>query len=322
MNYDVFNGDADGLCSLQQLRLEAPLEATLVTGVKRDNALLARVPARTGDRVTALDLALPGNATALAGLLSRGVHVHYVDHHEPGPLPEHPLLEITIDTDPSVCTSVIVDRLLDGRRRPWAIVGAFGDNLAATARRLAADVGIGNERLARWQSLGECLNYNAYGVTEEDLIYPPAQLHAVLRHYDDPDRFIDSEPHYSRLRAARSADLETALALMPTFEGPGATLRVLPDTAASRRAVGSLANTVAVHDARRAHAVAVPMPDGSLQLSLRVPPNAQTSADGFCRRFGGGGRRIAAGIDGLAPDRLGDVIEALAGCYAQPAASG
>ncbi len=59
--YDVFNGDADGLCALHQLRLARPLDAQLVTGTKRDNALLARVPAIAGDRVTALDIALPGN---------------------------------------------------------------------------------------------------------------------------------------------------------------------------------------------------------------------------------------------------------------------
>ena len=32
-DFDVFNGDADGLCALHQLRLAAPREATLVTGV-------------------------------------------------------------------------------------------------------------------------------------------------------------------------------------------------------------------------------------------------------------------------------------------------
>jgi len=33
---DVFNGDADGICALHQLRLAEPVESTLVTGVKRD----------------------------------------------------------------------------------------------------------------------------------------------------------------------------------------------------------------------------------------------------------------------------------------------
>jgi len=50
-NYDVFNGDADGIISLVQLRLSQPREAQLVTGRKRDIKLLERVPAGEGDRV-------------------------------------------------------------------------------------------------------------------------------------------------------------------------------------------------------------------------------------------------------------------------------
>ncbi|PUE05199.1 MAG: acetyltransferase, partial [Candidatus Sedimenticola endophacoides] len=48
MDYDVFNGDADGICALLQLRREEPREAVLVTGVKRDIALLERVDAGAG----------------------------------------------------------------------------------------------------------------------------------------------------------------------------------------------------------------------------------------------------------------------------------
>ncbi len=43
--FDVFNGDADGICALLQLRLANPLESILVTGVKRDIRLLQRVDA-------------------------------------------------------------------------------------------------------------------------------------------------------------------------------------------------------------------------------------------------------------------------------------
>ena len=42
-DYDVFNGDADGICALTQLRLAEPRPtATLVTGVKRDIDLLQK----------------------------------------------------------------------------------------------------------------------------------------------------------------------------------------------------------------------------------------------------------------------------------------
>lgn len=40
---DVFNGDADGICALIQLRLANPVESQLITGVKRDIALLQKL---------------------------------------------------------------------------------------------------------------------------------------------------------------------------------------------------------------------------------------------------------------------------------------
>ena len=43
-----------------------------------------------------------------------------------------------IDTDPAMCTSLIVDRHLGGKFRHWAIVAAFGDNLEKPARESAA----------------------------------------------------------------------------------------------------------------------------------------------------------------------------------------
>jgi hypothetical protein len=44
-NYDVFNGDTDGIFGWHQLRLAHPRDATLVTGVKRDVGLVGRVEA-------------------------------------------------------------------------------------------------------------------------------------------------------------------------------------------------------------------------------------------------------------------------------------
>ena len=35
-NYDVFNGDTDGIFAWHQLRLTHPRDAEIVTGVKRD----------------------------------------------------------------------------------------------------------------------------------------------------------------------------------------------------------------------------------------------------------------------------------------------
>ncbi len=316
--YDVFNGDADGLCALHQLRLSDPADTRLVTGTKRENALLDRVPAVAGDELTVLDLALPGNRDALLALLARGVRVRYVDHHEPGDLPRHALLDALIDTDPEVCTSVLIDRTLQGAQRAWAIVGAFGDNLAATANRLADAMRIDTERRRRWQALGECLNYNAYGLDEDDLIYRPAQLYRALAPYADPERFIASEPHFAQLAQARASDLEQAGALAPKMRGPGADLYLLPEARWARRVFGSFANHLANLEPRRAHAVVVPRSDDRYLVSLRVPGGSPLTAHSVCVAFGGGGRARAAGIDHLARAQLPALEEALARAFTGP----
>ena len=80
--YDAFNGDADGICALLQLRLVEPHESTLITGVKRDIKLLERVSLEAAE-VTALDISLAENVDALNALLAAGAKVRYFDHHHP-----------------------------------------------------------------------------------------------------------------------------------------------------------------------------------------------------------------------------------------------
>src|SRR5690554_2278180 len=87
--YDVFNGDADGIGALIQLRLAEPRDAVLVTGVKRDIALVQQLPEGQALDVTVLDISLDKNRAAVDRLLAQGSRVFYVDHHYPGEsLPE------------------------------------------------------------------------------------------------------------------------------------------------------------------------------------------------------------------------------------------
>ncbi|MHA7236267.1 acetyltransferase, partial [Burkholderia pseudomallei] len=132
----VFNGDADGLCALQQLRLAEGAGAMLVTGVKRDIRLLSRVSAGPGCRVTVLDVSHERNRGDVARLLAAGAALRYFDHHFAGELPNHPRFHAYIDTAPDVCTSVLVDRYLRGRHAGWAVVAAFGDALPDVGRAL------------------------------------------------------------------------------------------------------------------------------------------------------------------------------------------
>jgi len=311
-HYDVFNGDADGICALHQLRLERPLASMLITGVKRDIALLQRVPAQSGDTVTVLDVSAAANRDALVALLARGVGVQYFDHHFAGELPVHPRLDATIDTSADVCTSLLVDRHLGGRRQLWAIVAAFGDNLGDAARALAARRGLAAAAVAGLQELGDALAYNAYGDTEGDLIIPPAALYRLLCPYDDPFRFMRAEAIVARISAARRDDLGRALALRPEPALRRAWVYVLPDAAWSRRVRGAFGNHLASSHPERAYAILTQNARGGYTVSVRAPLATRTGADAFCRQFPtGGGRAAAAGINHLPREALPEFVRRL-----------
>jgi hypothetical protein len=297
--YDVFNGDADGICALHQLRLAEPRASVQVTGVKRDIELLGRVDAQAGDVVTVLDISLARNAGSLQRLLARGARCSYFDHHFAGDIPAHPNLRTFIDTAPDVCTSLLVDRYLDGRQRIWAVVAAFGDNLAAAARKSAAALNLNEPQLAQLQALGECINYNAYGDSVGDLYYEPVDLYETLAGYTDPFQFISGEPVFEVLRAGRADDLFRASELAAETETARCAVYVLPDAAWSRRVNGTFGNQLAAAHPERAHAVLTRRSTG-YAVSVRAPIAAPRGADALCRQFaGGGGRQGAAGIDDL-----------------------
>ena len=311
--FDVFNGDADGLCSLHQLRLEFPVPATLITGRKREIALLERVQACAGDRVTVLDISLDRNRAALEALLQRGVRVEYFDHHQSGQPPAHPALHAIIDTAPEVCTGILVDRFLHGRQRLWAVVAAFGDNLAEQARGLGTAAGIEAPRLAELQELGDCLNYNAYGDSDDDLIIHPRMLYDCLHHYRDPWTFFADEPVFARLRTTRAEDLALAHQHQKRVALPVGVIALLPDTASSRRVRGTFAHQLARDSPDKAHAVLTPNRQGGYTVSVRAPKKRPHDADALCALFGGSGRAAAAGIDDLPHSQ----VDAFAAAFAR-----
>lgn len=319
-HYDVFNGDADGICALQQLRLADPRAASLVTGVKRDIALLDRVPAQGGDTVTVLDVSLHRNRAGLERLLAQDVAVEYFDHHFAGEVPVHPLLRIHLDGAPGMCTSLIVDRHLEGRHRAWAIVGAFGDNLPAEAEALGRAQGKTPDELRALQALGEAINYNAYGDSEADLLVPPAELALRLRPHADPLAFAAQEPVARALIARKDADLAQALAVAPWRQLAGVGVVMLPDAGWARRAQGVLGNLLSQRDPTRAHAVLRDAGQGTYVASVRAPQRCPHGADVLCLRFAtGGGRASAGGIDALPQAGLDAFLAALAQAWPTPA---
>lgn len=316
MYFDAFNGDADGICALHQLRLAEPVASQLVTGVKRDIALLERIDAQAGDEVTALDIAVEKNIAPLQTLLEKGVRVRWFDHHNPGELPLHAGFEAHIDTAADVCTSLLVDRYLAGRHRPWAVVAAFGDNLHDAARRAAEPLGLTEDRLALLRELGECLNYNAYGERVEDLYFPPDELYRRLHAYADPFDFVAGAPEFLTLRDGYAADMAAARAVPPIEDRPSGTVIALPDAAWARRVSGVYANELASRHPQRAHALLTRSPQGHYVVSVRAPLANRTGADELCRQFDtGGGRKAAAGINVLPEARLDDFIRAFYAIY-------
>ena len=306
---DVFNGDADGICALHQLRLADPAESELVTGPKRDISLLKRVRAGAGDDVTVLDIALSKNRDALDRLLGAGARVRYFDHHQPGDIPAHPNFEPHIDTDAAVCTSLLVNRYLQGRHLPWAVAAAFGDNLADSARAAAAPLACSGSQLAQLQSLGECLNYNGYGDTLDDLFYDPAELYRQLRPYADPFAFIAESSAYRTLKAGYADDMARVTAVAAADVRPAGRVFVLPAEKWARRISGVYGNRLAVEAPAQAHAVLTARPGGGYVVSVRAPLATMTGADLLCSQFeSGGGRKGAAGINHLPEAEFGRFI--------------
>lgn len=304
--FDVFNGDADGICALHQLRLHDPRPgAGLVTGVKRDISLLARIEDARDSAVTVLDVSLDRNRESLAKLLDQGNHVYYLDHHFSGEIPESGKLQAIIDPRPLTCTSVIVDTVLGGKYRPWAIAGAFGDNLDETALKLAAGLGLDDEQTALLKETGVLLNYNGYGEALDDLFFHPAELYRRVHEYEDPFAFYEESEAMATLRNGYRDDMARARASEPLLEEEQGRIFLLPGEAWARRVSGVFSNALAREKPDLAHGLITANSDGTLRISVRAPLSSRTGADALCRKFpSGGGRAAAAGVNSLPPDQL------------------
>jgi hypothetical protein len=296
--FDVFNGDADGICALIQLRLADPVDAQLITGVKREIALLQQVDATQGDQITVLDISLDRNRADLQRLLTTGANIRYFDHHFAGEIPVHHRLQTIIDESPEVCTSLLVDRYLKERYSLWAIVAAFGDNLVQVAEKRCAELNLNAADTRRLRQLGELLNYNGYGTRIEDLHFHPASLFQAMRHFVDPRQAYERSPELAVLAAGYANDMEYVKTLMPEQVSPAIAVYRLPDTAWARRVIGLWANELSQMYPERTHLILCPDGEGMFSVSVRTARIRPYGASAFCRRYPeGGGREAAAGIN-------------------------
>ncbi len=314
---DIFNGDADGICALTQLRNAEPLQSTLITGVKRDIALVAKAEVAEGDHMTVLDVSFDKNREGVVKALEAGAEIFYVDHHFTGDIPVNDRLTTIIDTDPNVCTSLLVNGHLRGKYVEWAVTGAFGDNLKATARALAEPLGLSEERLTLLETLGICINYNGYGSSLKDLHFAPAELFELVRPHPTPFAFIEQVPEtFEKLESGYRNDMASAAAVKPVRASEKTAVFILPNEPWARRVSGVYSNDLANAFPARAHAVLTECADGTYLVSVRAPLENKQGADELCRQFPtGGGRAAAAGINALPGDQLGAFIGALEVSY-------
>jgi hypothetical protein len=321
---DVFNGDADGVCSLIQVQLDRAAELDnagqikqhishqLITGIKRDIQLLKRLPEIRGrdTQVNIFDISLDKNIDGVNHLLDSGCSVFYCDHHFPGVIPQHPKLTTIIETSAEVCTSLLINGYLNGAYPEWAIVGAFGDNLKIPARKLAASIGLTESQTEQLEVLGIAINYNGYGPNIESLHFDPAHLYEALVKYENPlDLFEQQADIVEKLVSNYQQDMNSASSITPYTADEKCAVYLLPDQTWALRVSGVFGNDLANQYPNRAHAIVSENGKGGYQISVRAPLVNKMGADVLCMQFStGGGRKGAAGINHLPIEQLDNFI--------------
>ena len=313
----MFNGDADGIIALLQLRLAEPRVSKLITGVKRDIQLLQQVPANLATSVTVLDISMEKNLAALAGLLAQNIDVFYVDHHRTGLIPNSEYLTEIIDTDANTCTSLLVNQHLAGQYALWAIVAAFGDNMLKAAEQLSQQAGLSDQEQAQLKALGIYINYNGYGRTVDDLHVAPDVLFTTLLNYPDPFTLInEANSIFTLLEQAYLSDMTQAKQANILHDDETLQVIELEDAPWSRRVSGVYGNELANQNPDKAHAVFTLNLDNTYTVSLRAPINNKLGAGELCAQFEtGGGRAAAAGVNQLPKEKLGNFIALVSKYY-------
>ncbi len=311
----MFNGDADGLCALVQLRRAKPVDSILVTGVKRDIQLLKHVDSDAANSVqlTVLDISYQKNAEDVSRLLHSGAKVDYYDHHQIGKVLKHDGLKLNVNLSADICTALIVDQHLHGRYRAWAITGAFGDNLTSVANQLSAESAYTLAEVSEMKRIGHLLNYNAYGDSVADLYYSPVELFESMQSYDDPFSFAEESCEIvETLANGYASDFALATGTKPIFATDTVAVYVLPNEQWTKRVSGVFGNYLANHAPDKAHAVLRRNATGAFVVSIRAPLLNKQGADVVASQFPtGGGRKAAAGINALSENNLGVFCQAL-----------
>lgn len=321
MHYDIFNGDADGIIALLQLRKAVPRKTKLITGVKRDVELLEKVVAQNDvSGATVLDISMEKNIDSLYQLIERNIPIFYCDHHRAGEVPQADNFTALINLNTDVCTSWLINCHLGGRYVEWAIVGVFGDNLFSTAEKLAKEHSLNACDVAFLKELGTLINYNGYGSNLSDLHIKPEEVFLQLMQYSSPFELReDISSLYWVLKKGYGQDIQKLDELTPIHSCPEAEVYELPSEAWARRISGVFGNKLANQSQDKAHAVLTLNPNGEdYTVSVRAPLSNRTGADEICIQYPtGGGRKAAAGINQLPKSEVNSFLQTLIQYYAK-----
>ena len=299
-NYDVFNGDTDGIFAWHQLRLTHPRDAEIITGVKRDVNLASKVNAEDGDLVTIMDVSHAKNRKDVQRILDSGAIVEYFDHHDPKELIEHPNITYHINTEPNISTGLIVNSHVNGQNCLWSIATAFGDNHLDLAMNMAKSESLSDEQVLILKQIGLVVNYNSYGQTIEDLFYSPEEIAEAARACgSDIFKFLEQGDIFSTLLENFNADMSSAVCQEPFSISKNGVIYTLPNEAWTHRIMGSFSNHLVSTNKNLACAIAVLNSDGTYRISVRSSINNPHGAGNLCGNFGGGGREKAGGINNL-----------------------
>ena len=272
MRWYVYNGDADGICSMVQWGLVYGIEGHRITGVKRDIELLERVNPESDDEIIVMDISLARNHARAVELSSQGFDITWFDHHLAG----EPIdgIATNIDTSADVCTARIVEKFL-GVESDWAQVALHGDGLSVHSSK------------PEFKELGELLNYNGYGADLSDLHFHPDELLLLCLQAETPQNFMDTQA-FITLKKGFESDLSNSKNIEPNNG-----YYLLPNKAWARRVVGVMAHRIN-ESGDGPHVIAIDKGE-TLQVSIR----GNKGIGELCKKFGGGGRATAGGIDAL-----------------------
>jgi len=205
-------------------------------------------------RITALDIGMARNAVALDSALNNGAQVFFCDHHATGEIPKNDNLTVLMDASAETCTAYLIDQYLGGANPAWAVCGAYGDNFQALAGKIAAEREV-RLPLGRLRELGELVNYNAYGLTIDDLHYHPSDLYDHLSAYPDPMAFIEDAPEaLDKLRQGHRSDWDIAERAREIHISNAGQILSLPASPASNRISGLFANALVDEEPDKAFA--------------------------------------------------------------------